>query len=242
MVARIEPDGQCSPFESLADVQHPPSVRPHRYIAVAGNIGTGKSSLVRWLCAHYDLEPFFEPHEENPYLADFYADMKRWAFHSQLFFLVQRFKIHKQLEGRARPVVQDRTLYEDAEIFAAHLHAAGYIDDRDWATYTDLYNTLRAELRPPDLMIYLRCPLATLHKRIRQRGRAYERAIPLSYLRALDSLYEAWFARYDLSPTLVIETGRLDYVTRLFDRHELLRVIDAHLGAAAPLPGLVGRH
>jgi deoxyadenosine/deoxycytidine kinase len=205
---------------------------------VAGNIGAGKSSLVRWLCGQYDLEPFFEPHEENPYLADFYGDMKRWAFNSQLFFLVNRFKHHKQLEGSARPVVQDRTIYEDAEIFAAYHHAAGNIDARDWATYADLYATLRAELRPPDLMIYLRCPVATLQKRIRARGRAYEAAIPVSYLRALDGLYEQWFARYTLSPSLVIETGRLDYVTRLFDRHELLREIDARLGASAPLPGL----
>src|SRR5690606_9613961 len=98
----------------------------------------------------------------NPYLADFYADMPRWAFHSQLFFLIHRFKLHKQLEGAPRPVVQDRTLYEDAEIFAAHLHATGAIDARDWATYTDLYNTLRGELRPPDLMIYTRCPLNVL--------------------------------------------------------------------------------
>jgi deoxyadenosine/deoxycytidine kinase len=213
-------------------------MNPHRYIAVAGNIGAGKSSLVKWLCAHYDLEPFFEPHAENPYLEDFYGDMPRWAFHSQLFFLVNRFKHHKQLEHSARPVVQDRTIYEDAEVFAAHLHAAGHIDDRDWATYTDLYDTLRGELRPPDLMLYLRCPMPALQKRIRERGRTYEKSIPASYLRALESLYEGWFASYRLSPALVIETGRLDYVTRLFDRHELLREIDARLGASATLPGV----
>ena len=122
--------------------------------------------------------------------------------------------------------------------FAAHLHASGHIDARDWATYTNLYDTLRSALRPPDLMIYLRCPLAALQKRIRERGRSYERAIPAEYLRALEELYETWFARYRVSPTLVIETGRLDYVTRLFDRHELLREIDARLGASATLPGV----
>jgi deoxyadenosine/deoxycytidine kinase len=215
-------------------------MKPPRYIAVAGNMGAGKSSLVRWLCAHYDLDPFFEPHGENPYLEDFYSDMRRWAFHSQLFFLVNRFRHHKQLEGHARPVVQDRTIYEDAEVFAAHLHAAGHIDDRDWATYRDMYQTLRAELRPPDLMIYLRCPMPTLQKRIHERGRSYEKSIPAEYLRALEVLYEEWFARYDRSPALVIETDRLDYVTRLFDRQELLREIDARLGAASPLPGLAG--
>ena len=217
----------------------PTSMRSQRYIAVAGNIGAGKSSLVQWLCAQYEMVPFFEPHAENPYLSDFYGEMSRWAFHSQLFFLVNRFKIHKQLECSERHVVQDRTIFEDAEIFAAHLHDAGHIDARDWATYTDLYGTLRGELRAPDLMIYLRCEMPTLEKRIRERGRSYEKAIPTSYLRALEKLYEQWFARYTLSPTLVIETGRLDYVTRLFDRHELLREIDARLGASAALPGLV---
>ncbi len=107
----------------------------------------------------------------------------------------------------ARPVVQDRTLYEDAEVFAAHLHEAGYIDARDWAMYQDLYRTLREEIRPPDLMIYLRCPLKTLARRIQRRGRDFERKIPRSYLASLERLYEAWYARYDLSPTLVIEIG-----------------------------------
>lgn len=215
-------------------------MKAHRYIAVAGNIGAGKSSLVRWLCTQYDLQPFYEPHEDNPYLQDFYGDMRRWAFSSQLFFLVHRFQHHKQLEESTRPVVQDRTLYEDAEVFAAYHHSAGNIDARDWAMYQDLYNTLRAELRPPDLMIYLRCPIDALQRRIRQRGRSYENAIPASYLRALDALYEQWFEGYSRSPKIVIETGRLDYVTRLFDRYELLRALDAHLGASAALPGLGG--
>ncbi len=204
-------------------------------------MGAGKSSLVKWLCAQYDLDPFFEPHGENPYLSDFYGQMGRWAFHSQLFFLVNRFKHHKALEDHARPVVQDRTIYEDSEVFAAHLHAAGHIDDRDWETYRDLYQTLRAELVPPDLMIYLRCPMPTLQKRIHERGRSYEKSIPAEYLRALEKLYEEWFARYELSPALVIETDRLDYVTRLFDRQELLREIDARLGAASSLPGMSTR-
>ncbi len=192
-------------------------------------MGSGKSSLVKWLCTHFDLVPFFEPHDENPYLADFYGDMARWAFSSQLFFLVRRFKIHRELESLGRAVVQDRTLYEDAEVFAAHLHQRGHIDDRDWATYTDLYSTLRRDLRPPDLMIYLRCGTGTLRKRIKSRGRAYEQAIPPAYLRALHTLYESWFASYTASPTLVIETDQMDYVNRLFDRHALLQQIEQHL-------------
>ena len=155
---------------------------------------------------------------------------------SQLFFLVRRFRIHREVLVRAsmdpQPVVQDRTLYEDAEIFAAHLHQSGYIDDRDWTTYQDLYRTLREEIRPPDLMIYLRCPLKTLVRRIRERGRDFERKVPRSYLSALDKLYEQWHARYDLSPTLVIETDRLDYVERLFDRLEVAEAIRQHIGHA----------
>ncbi len=210
-----------------------------RYVAVAGNMGAGKSSLVRWLHLTFGLEPAYEPHDENPYLADFYGDMRRWAFSSQLFFLSRRFKMQRELERSlaegagdpARPgVVQDRTLYEDAEVFAAHHHEAGNIDDRDWATYRELYETLRDGLAPPDLMIYLRCPVPALRKRIRRRGRGYEQAIAPAYLRSLDRLYESWFARYDRSPTLVIDTSEVDYVEDLFHRKALIDEISARLG------------
>jgi deoxyadenosine/deoxycytidine kinase len=149
--------------------------------------------------------------------------------------LVTRFKHHREMEQRAHAVVQDRTIYEDAEIFARYHRDVGNIDDRDWSTYESLYHALRDELRAPDLMLYLRCPLETLRKRIKARGRAYEQAIPTSYLRSLESLYERWFEGYDRSSKLVIETDRLDYVTRLFDRDELVRTLDRHLGAARPL-------
>lgn len=209
------------------------ALRGPRVVGVAGNMGSGKSSLVEWLRQQFDMVPFFEPNDENPYLADFYSDMRRWAMNSQLFFLVRRFQIHRAISARAaedpRPVVQDRTIYEDAEIFAAHLHEAGQIDDRDWRTYEDLYRTLCGEIRPPDLMIYLRCPLKTLTRRIRQRGREFERRIPRSYLAALERLYERWYERYDLSAALVIDTERLDYVERLFDRLEVVEAIRAHL-------------
>jgi deoxyadenosine/deoxycytidine kinase len=211
-----------------------------KIIAVAGNMGAGKSSLVEWLRQQFGMVPFFEPNEENPYLSDFYGDMRRWAMSSQLFFLVRRFQIHRAVVLRAgvdpSPIVQDRTLYEDAEVFAAHLHEVGYIDARDWKTYQDLYLTLRDEIRPPDLMIYLRCPLKTLAQRVRRRGRDFERKIPRSYLASLERLYEAWYARYDLSPSLVVETDRLDYVERLFDRLELVNAIRERLGSPLP-PG-----
>jgi deoxyadenosine/deoxycytidine kinase len=131
-----------------------------------------------------------------------------------------------------RPVVQDRTLFEDAEIFAAYQRSLGHIDDRDWATYQELYTTLRSELRAPDLMIYCRCEVKTLRKRIQQRGRQYEQSIPTAYLKALHGLYEAWFDRYDHSPTLVIETDRVDYGTELFDRQRVREAVAAHLDAA----------
>lgn len=208
--------------------------RGAKVIAVAGNMGAGKSSLVEWLRQQFGMRPFFEPNEENPYLEDFYEDMQRWAFNSQIWFLIRRFHIHKTIDTAARensqPVVQDRTIYEDAEIFAAHLHAAGNISERDWESYQDLYQTLRAELRPPDLMIYLRCPLKTLVKRIHKRGRAFEQKVPRKYLRNLENLYEGWLTRYDASPKLVLETDRLDYVEHLFDRLELLRAIEQHVG------------
>jgi deoxyadenosine/deoxycytidine kinase len=196
-------------------------------------MGAGKSSLVEWLRQQFDMVPFFEPNDENPYLSDFYGDMARWALNSQLFFLVRRFQIHREVLRRAaedpRPVVQDRTIYEDAEIFAAHLHQAGHLDGRDYQLYRDLYLTLRDEIRPPDLMIYLRCPLKTLVRRIRQRGREFEQKIPRAYLASLERLYEGWHGRYDLSPSLVIETDRLDYVERLFDRLELIQAIKERL-------------
>ena len=202
---------------------------------MAGNMGAGKSSLVEWLRQQFGMVPFFEPNEENPYLADFYGDMPRWAMSSQLFFLVRRFQIHRAIARSVaadpRPIVQDRTLYEDAEVFAAYLHRAGHIDDRDWKMYQDLYLTLREEIVRPDLMIYLRCPMKTLTRRIRGRGRDFEKAIPRSYLAALEKLYEEWFARYDLSPVLVLETDRLDYIERLFDRLEVIEAIKKHLGA-----------
>ena len=207
-----------------------------RFIAVAGNMGAGKSSLVEWLRQQFGMAPFFEPNEHNPYLEDFYGDMKRWAFNSQIWFLIRRFEIHKSIDAHSldavTPFVQDRTIYEDAEIFAAHLHQLGTISPRDWQTYTELYETLRGILRPPDLMIYLRCPLKTLVKRIKKRGRSFEQKVPRKYLAALEALYEAWFESYDLSPKLVVETDRLDYVEHLFDRLELLEAVEEHAGIA----------
>lgn len=201
------------------------------YIAVAGNIGAGKSSLVKFLCQHFDAQPFFEPNDTNPYLDDFYADMKRWAFNSQIYFLIHKFKIHRELELHSGSVVQDRTIYEDAEIFATYLKSKRCIDKRDWTAYRELYDTLVEELRPPDLMIFLRCSVRNLRKRIRKRGRANEQALPYAYLKRLNDLYEDWYTRYDRSPTIELDTGELDYVTSLFDHHDVLKTFEEYLGS-----------
>lgn len=204
-------------------------MKKKRYIAVAGNMGSGKSSLVRFLCQQFDLTPFFEPNDRNPYLDDFYQDMGSYAFRSQIFFLIHRFRIHKEMESLPQTVVQDRTIYEDAEIFAQSLAKRRLIDARDWRTYQELYETLTRELKPPDLMIYLKCSTPSLMKRIAKRGRKSEEDIPRAYVARLNVLYEEWFARYDRSPTLVLPSDRMDYVTDLFDRHDLLSTISRYL-------------
>lgn len=204
-------------------------MRRKRYIAVAGNMGSGKSSLVKFLCKEFELQPFFEPNDRNPYLDDFYGDMPAYSFRSQIFFLIHRFRIHKEMEGLTQTVVQDRTIYEDAEIFARYLHSRRFIDARDWRTYTELYETLTRELKAPDLMIYLRCSTPSLMKRIARRGRKSEEDIPRAYVSRLNVLYEEWFASYDRSPTLVLPSDEMDYVTDLFDRHDLLSTIEKYL-------------
>ena len=200
-----------------------------RFIAIAGNIGAGKTELTRFLCRRYDIKPFYEPNEQNPYLADFYRDMKTWAYKSQVFFLAHKFRLQLELQDEAGTVVQDRTIYEDAEIFALNLHRQRYIDRRDFKSYWQLYRSISKALRPPDLMIQLSCPVRTLRRRIRLRGRAMEKEIPVQYLSRLNRLYEDWFKRYDLSPVLKLPTDRLDWLTDLVDRVDLFRRIERYL-------------
>jgi deoxyadenosine/deoxycytidine kinase len=200
-----------------------------RFIAIAGNIGAGKTELTRFLCRRYDIKPFFEPNEQNPYLADFYKDMKTWAYRSQLFFLAHKFRLQLELQDEPGTVVQDRTIYEDAEIFARNLYRQRFIETRDFKVYWQLYRSIARALRPPDLMIQLSCPVRTLRQRIRLRGRPMEREIPVDYLRRLNRLYEGWFRRYDLSPVLRLETDRLDWLTDLVDRVDLFRRIERYL-------------
>jgi deoxyadenosine/deoxycytidine kinase len=204
-------------------------VSGQKFIAIAGNIGAGKTELTAFLCKKYGLNPFFEPNDQNPYLADFYKDMKTWAFRSQIFFLTHKFRLHRELEKQAGTAIQDRTIYEDAEIFAKNLFRQRQIDKRDWKTYWELYESVAEALKPPDLMIYLRCPVKTLKQRIRLRGRKMEQDIPTAYLNRLNALYEDWFTRYKMSPVLVLPTDTLDYLTNLVDRVDLFRQIEKHL-------------
>jgi len=198
-------------------------------IAIAGNIGSGKSSLVGFLSRTYDIKPFYEPNDENPYLPSFYEDMQRWAFHSQIYFLSNKFRLHREFDRASGIVALDRTIFEDAEIFATALHDMGGMDDRDFATYWDFYQTILETIRPPDLLIYVKCSMRTLRRRIKKRGRAMEQDIPLGYLKRLDRLYENWIANYTLSDVLVVDTEKLDYDQDLVYQLDLMERIEAIL-------------
>lgn len=199
------------------------------FLAIAGNIGVGKTELTNRLSAELGWLAYYEPVIQNPYLDPFYRDMPRWSFHLQIYFLSERFKAQVEIGRSSLPFIQDRTIYEDAEIFAKNLHRQRYIDARDYRTYTALYQSISKALRPPDLMIQLSCPVRTLRKRIRLRGRAMEQEIPVPYLRRLNRLYQDWYRSYDLSPVLRLETDRLDWLTDLVDRVDLFRKIERYL-------------
>jgi deoxyadenosine/deoxycytidine kinase len=184
-----------------------------KFVAVAGNIGVGKSTLVELLCVRLGWEPFYEPVTENPYLKDFYNDMSAWSFHSQVFFLTHRLRSHYRLSQHSNSVVQDRSVYEDAEIFAYNLFLQGHINQRDYQTYRDLYEITSRLLPPPDLVVYLRASVPTLLNRIASRGRDYERTITPEYLHGLNNLYEQWIDNFTLCPVLAVPADALDFVS-----------------------------
>ena len=200
-----------------------------KFIAVAGNMGSGKTSMVEFLHTRYGFEPVYEPYTTNPYLDDFYKDMRQWAFHSQLYFLTHKFRLHLGLNDAPGTVVQDRSIYEDAEIFATNLYRGRFMCKRDYATYMNLYESMRSALQPPDLMIYLKCDTRAVRQRIRRRGRASEQSIPGGYIRRLNKLYEEWIEGYDLSPVLVWDSGKQDYLSHLVDRIEFQRALERFL-------------
>lgn len=183
-----------------------------KFIAIAGNIGVGKSTLVEMLSARLGWEPFYEGVVDNPYLVDFYADMRAWSFQSQVYFLSRRLRDLRRLMNFPRTVVQDRSVYEDAEIFAKNLYRQGYIAERDWCTYRELYEALTELLPPPDLVVYLNASVPTLLQRIAQRGRDYEKSIAPDYLHQLNLLYDEWISDFALCPFLIVPADRLDFV------------------------------
>lgn len=185
-----------------------------KFIVIAGNIGAGKTTLVEILSNRLGFSPFYEPHEDNPYLADFYEDMESWSFHSQVYFLTRRLKIHKELLLAEGSVVQDRSVYEDAEIFARNLFLQGDFSTRDYSVYQDLYHILASLLPPPNLMVYLRASVDTLMQRIAKRGREYEMGISREYLARLNDLYEDWMNAFDQCPVLIINSDDLDLVSK----------------------------
>jgi deoxyadenosine/deoxycytidine kinase len=206
--------------------------RNKQFFCIAGNIGSGKSSLTLKLSEEFGWRAYYESVDDNPYLPDFYADMKRWAFHLQVYFLSKRFQTHKEIVASGDSVIQDRSIYEDAEIFAYNLHDIGKMDDRDYENYRSLFYTMIDYLKPPDLMIYLKCSIDTLVNQIKRRGRSYEQSIPVEYLEQLNGHYERWIASYDLGPLLIIENDGLDFVHRREDMDRVIGMIERKLQAS----------
>lgn len=199
-----------------------------KYIAVAGNIGAGKSSLTGLLAKHYNWQAFYESVDDNPYLQDFYEDMRRWSFNLQIYFLSSRFRHQKEMLNDDINLIQDRTIYEDVEIFAKNLHQMNLMSDRDFANYEALFHEMSHYLRPPDLLIYLRAQVPTLVRQIQQRGRDYENTIRIEYLERLNTLYEDWIARYT-HDKLIIDTDDLDFVNNQEDLGKVIDLIDQRM-------------
>ena len=202
--------------------------KKQQYIAVAGNIGAGKSSLTGLLAQYFDWEAFYESVDDNPYLADFYEDMLRWSFNLQIYFLSSRFRHQKDMLQKEISLIQDRTIYEDVEIFAKNLHQMSLMSDRDFNNYKALFHEMSYYLRPPDLLIYLRAQVPTLVRQIQQRGREYENSIRIDYLERLNNLYEEWITSYPYEK-LIIDTDDLDFVNDKEDLGSIIGLIEQRL-------------
>jgi deoxyadenosine/deoxycytidine kinase len=199
------------------------------HIAVAGNIGAGKTTLTTLLAKHYNWEPNYETVDNNPYLDDFYNDMQRWSFNLQIFFLNTRFKQIVEIRKSEKTIIQDRTIFEDAEIFAPNLHDMGLMSTRDFENYRALYNLMIALIQPPDLLIYLRASVPKLVSQIQQRGRAYEESIRLDYLKMLNERYELWISRYEGSKLLIINVDDTDFQNNPEDLSKIIDGINAQI-------------
>lgn len=199
------------------------------FISVAGNIGSGKSSLTRMIAGEFGWVPYFESVQNNPYLADFYDDMKRWSFQLQVYFLSHRFNAHKQIIASKKSVIQDRSIYEDVEIFAKNLYLMNRMEKRDYKNYRALFYEMTSYLQPPDLVVYLKADVKTLLKQIRLRGREFEQSIEKKYLERLNRSYGQWIKNYDLGKVLIIESDNLDFVNNRKDFEMILGKIKKEL-------------
>jgi deoxyadenosine/deoxycytidine kinase len=200
-----------------------------KHIAISGNIGSGKTTLAEKLARHYGWIPLYESVDHNPYLRDFYEDMTRWAFHLQIYFLNSRFKQVNQIRRNAKTTIQDRTIYEDAYIFAANLHQAGHISDRDFQSYQDIFNSMISFVKPPDLLIYLRADIPKLVQQIEKRGRDYEYSMRLDYLKKLNEHYENWISHYKLGKVLMLDMNKLDFIENTDDFAFIVSRVDLYL-------------
>lgn len=202
-----------------------------KHIAISGNIGCGKTTLSEKLARHYGWTALYESVDHNPYLRDFYQDMHRWAFHLQIYFLNSRFKQISDIQASNRPTVQDRTIYEDAYIFAANLNKSGHISQRDYQSYLDIFHSMINFVKAPDLLIYLKADIPKLVHQIEKRGRDFEYAIRLDYLKTLNEHYEQWINSYKLGKLLIIDVNNLDFVERIEDFSFIVNKIDLELNS-----------
>ena len=198
-------------------------------VSVAGNIGSGKTTLTTLLAKHYNWEAYFEAVDENPYLNDFYEDMQRWSFNLQIYFLNTRFNKIQELRKNGKDVIQDRTIYEDAFIFAPNLHSMGLMTSRDFESYFSLFELMNGFIQPPDLLIYLRASVPTLVNQIQKRGRDYEESIRLDYLKRLNERYEAWISEYEDGKLLIIDVDENNFSENAGDLGEVIQKIDAEI-------------
>lgn len=199
------------------------------FVSIAGNIGSGKSSLTNLIAKEFNWKPYYEKVNNNPYLKDFYNDMNRWSFNLQVYFLSHRFKTHKEILDKKKSVIQDRSIYEDAEIFAKNLYKLGKMNKRDYQNYRKLFQEMTYFLQPPDLLIYLRSGLPKLIKQIKLRGREFEQNIDTGYLERLNASYEEWITHYKLGRCLIIENEELDFVNRKKDFSMIKKLIKENL-------------
>ena len=199
------------------------------HIAIAGNIGAGKTTLTKLLAKHYKWEAQLEDVVDNPYLDDFYNQMERWSFNLQVYFLNSRFRQVIQIRESGKNIIQDRTIYEDANIFAPNLHAMGLMTNRDFKNYSSLFNLMESTVQPPDLLIYLRSSIPNLVNQIHKRGREYENSISIDYLSRLNERYEAWIHKFQKGRLLIIDVDDLDFVEKSVDLNNIITKIDSEI-------------